>query len=326
MTEWIDIVVRGADQIWVTVLAAWAAAQPSLEVATSWLANPWSRALGLFVIVLLTIVAIALVYSGNLQNAEIGPVSIRPHTTTRASLSGVIMPKDLNVPFSMDGVSADVSVIYVYHDARNRRRSVKLLTHEMRLLVQPGRLSPVQNTIYGFEVPDVPQESVCYPNFTIDEAPTEVGKTADRAPEYVQVNKLLDRWTEDDNAVLISVPKAMHEEAARRRNDFIIDHVAAWEKARNGGFLTQGKARRLARERPNVIGSYYIKFQFKSNPWFVLFKHPDRDLKMTAWLTVLTSMFALLMDAWPKAPPPDLTIQPPVREAPNRVPRVPAPR
>jgi len=36
----------------------------------------------------------------------------------------------------------------------------------------------------------------------------------------------------------------------------------------------------------------------------VLTRHPDRDLKMTAWLTILTSMFALIMDWWPNGAPP----------------------
>jgi len=37
---------------------------------------------------------------------------------------------------------------------------------------------------------------------------------------------------------------------------------------------------------------------------FVLTRHPDRDLKMTAWLTILTSMFALIMDWWPQGSAP----------------------
>jgi hypothetical protein len=36
----------------------------------------------------------------------------------------------------------------------------------------------------------------------------------------------------------------------------------------------------------------------------VLTRHPDRDLKMTAWLTILTSMFALIMDWWPNGAQP----------------------
>jgi hypothetical protein len=43
--------------------------------------------------------------------------------------------------------------------------------------------------------------------------------------------------------------------------------------------------------------------QFSKNPWFVLFRHPNRDLKMTAWLTILTSFFAIAMDLWPVDPP-----------------------
>jgi hypothetical protein len=53
------------------------------------------------------------------------------------------------------------------------------------------------------------------------------------------------------------------------------------------------------RDRANAFGSYYLKMQFSKRPDFVLFKHPNKELKMTAWLTVLTSVFSLAMDLWP---------------------------
>lgn len=278
-------------------LGIWGAAN---AFAVAILADPLWRLLGLSLVVAVTIWAIAQIYSGDLQNSERGPIAVRPHVTTRANHGGIVMPRDLGVPFNMDGVNAGVTFLYVYDDARGKRRKVKLTSRDLTLSIQPYRLGKVQNIIYGHEVPDVPQESVCYPQFNLDAAPETIGKTAERAPQYVEENKLQEVWTDDDNAVLISVPKALHEELDAQRTAFITDHVAAWEKARDRGFFGRGRMRRLARRRPNVIGSYYLQFKFKADPLFVLFRHPDRDLKMTAWLTVLTSAFALLMDAWPK--------------------------
>jgi hypothetical protein len=46
---------------------------------------------------------------------------------------------------------------------------------------------------------------------------------------------------------------------------------------------------------PEAIGATYLaRIHFPSNPMFLLFQHPDREVKATGWLTLLTSAFALL--------------------------------
>jgi hypothetical protein len=45
---------------------------------------------------------------------------------------------------------------------------------------------------------------------------------------------------------------------------------------------------------PSRIG-LLVKFHFPIDPYFLLYKHPDTNVKTTAWLTVLTSVFALFM-------------------------------
>ncbi len=45
---------------------------------------------------------------------------------------------------------------------------------------------------------------------------------------------------------------------------------------------------------------YYVRFRFPRNRFVVLTTRPDRDRKMTAWLTVLTSLFAMLMEWRPQ--------------------------
>jgi hypothetical protein len=37
------------------------------------------------------------------------------------------------------------------------------------------------------------------------------------------------------------------------------------------------------------------KFHFPISPYFLLYKHPDTNIRSTAWLTVMTSIFALFM-------------------------------
>ena len=46
---------------------------------------------------------------------------------------------------------------------------------------------------------------------------------------------------------------------------------------------------------PEATGATYLaRVHFPSNPLFLLFQHPDREVKATGWLTLLTSFFALL--------------------------------
>ncbi len=46
---------------------------------------------------------------------------------------------------------------------------------------------------------------------------------------------------------------------------------------------------------PTPVPTRYIaRIHFPSNPLFLLFQHPDREVKATGWLTLLTSIFALL--------------------------------
>lgn len=116
-----------------------------------------------------------------------------------------------------------------------------------------------------------------------------------RARDYVALHKIVENWTEDDDAPLISFDGNVVDEIADSRRTFIVDAAAAVAKARARalGWFRGG----AARNRLNVVGSYYIKLEYPHNPWFVLTKHPDHDLKMAAWLTVLTTLFGFVMEA-----------------------------
>lgn len=85
------------------------------------LENPWTRSLALVVIVFLTIRVIAGIYSGDKQGAEIGPIAIRKHSSARLDEKTLCLPREL-MEMSMDAVSANVRILYVYTDATGRRR------------------------------------------------------------------------------------------------------------------------------------------------------------------------------------------------------------
>jgi hypothetical protein len=138
----------------------------------------------------------------------------------------------------------------------------------------------------------------------MDQPPESMPATPDRAQEYATLHNILDNWREDDDAFLVSLHADEHDLIRDAREQFIVETARKVADAREGNFIQRFLNRGVAKKRPNVVGSYFVKLEFSHNPWFVLTRHPDRELKMTAWLTVLTSAFALIMDAWPKAPPP----------------------
>ena len=264
--------------------------------------NPWTRTLALVVIVYFTIRVIASIYSGDKQGAELGPVAIRQHTSARFGRNTIRMPHQL-MPMTMDGVSAKCKIFYVYNDSRGRRR--KHLVHtigDANLSISPVALTPVQNMLFGQEVPEgVATQHVCFPPVDIQESTQPIPATPPEAREYVKLHKILENWTEDDTAARVSMSAEVKEEVAIGKVEFISTYAERLQKADRGwrwGF------KRMHENRPNVIGSYYLKFEFSHEPMFVLTRHPDRDLKMTAWLTILTSMFALIMDWWPQGSAP----------------------
>jgi len=295
--EWVD---RGLE---------WA--QPGIEWLRHWapvawtysmdfLADPWVRNIGLGVIVYVTIRVIASVYSGDMQNSDLGPLGLRPHAAQRLERDTILLPRIL-VPMNMEGVHADCRVFYTFTDARGKRRNVQVYcVRNARLAVSPVRLPRVATTVFGQEIPDVATEDVCFPPVDLDQAPAGVSATPDRALDYAAQYKVIENWTEDDEALLISVHRDVLDEIKEARREYIAEQADKVRKARGGGAVRRWMNRSVAKRRPNVVGSYYVRLEFSHEPWFVLTRHPDRDLKMTAWLTVLTSMFAVLMDVWPE--------------------------
>lgn len=286
------------------LLEGWLNALPAnwdawLALGGGVLANPWARTLALILIVYLTIRVIASIYSGDKQGAELGPVAIRAHTSAKFGRDTVRMPHAL-MPMAMDGVSARCKVFYVYNDTRGRRR--KHLVHTIpnaNLSVSPVNLPKVRDVIYGQEIPeDVATRHVCFPPVDVQEVTGEVPGTPETAVEYARLNRILDSWTEDDTAVWVSTSADVKDEISVGKIDFIASRANGIAKVERG-FFNRLYFRPRYENRPNCIGSYYLKFEFSHEPLFVLTRHPDRDLKMTAWLTILTSMFALIMDWWP---------------------------
>jgi hypothetical protein len=297
---------------WASVAAAWSG---QLVDGYGWfvaacgdIANTvWFRLFFYLVLVATTIWVIAQIYSGALQNAEIGPVAIRKHKGSPGSipLDRVVVHRDL-VDLSNDGVQARCTFYYVYEGYRGKRQHIPLATKQMQLGVSATKLSDkVLTIVRGNEIPDVKSEEVYWPALDPESAEPQLGEsTPASAQEYARKNRILERWTGDDNLQLISVHESLLADIMDARAEFITERVQKLRAAKTGSWFARLSRSKWARLRPGAVGNYYIKFQFSNDPLFVLRKHPDRDVRMTAWLTVLTSLFAMAMELFPLQPPP----------------------
>ena len=97
----------------------------------------------------------------------------------------------------------------------------------------------------------------------------------------------------------MSVPNSVRDLLIAERDAFITKMSNKVRRRKASPALFRLFDPNTADKRPGVIGYYYMKVSFDTSSWFVLFKHPDRELKMTAWLTVLTSFFGFLMGKMP---------------------------
>jgi hypothetical protein len=290
----------GLWQVQLALSEAWGLVGPWLQPL---LDNAWLRTGVLLAVVYVTIRAIAAVYGGDIQNSKLGPIAIRPHQNRSLARDDIKLPKAL-LPMSVDGVRATAEIYYVYSDSRGHRR--ERLVHKIAhgtINVAPTGLPPIQATYTGQEItPAIGglfTEDVLIPTPDLETPGDTILATPERVAEYVVERKVLEGWTEDDAATRISLHRDQIEMLASAREEFLVNAAQKLRKARNDGFWGRLAVRRLARQRPSVVGSYYVKFRLSRSPFFILTRHPDRDLKMTAWLTVLTSLFAMLMEAWP---------------------------
>lgn len=263
----------------------------------AFIANPWVRAVSLILIVYAIIRIIASVSAGRVNGAELGPVAIRPHVSARYADRAVVLPTSL-MPMSADGIATDVKVFYVYTDAtgRRRRRVVKTI-RKANLSVSPMKLRGVSNQIDGSEIPSISREFLCFP-LEVEESLSSTAPQPDNAIEYAKLHKLAEQWTVDDFAIRIALSTNVIAEVVESRIQIFQRHAERMQRAKASGSTHRAYAR-LHRERPGAQGSYYVRLELSRSPFYILTRHPDRELKMTAWVTLLTCLFAQIMDAWP---------------------------
>lgn len=242
----------------------------------SWLGiNPTGqdaiKAIMLVVFALAILMVLGDIYRGEIQ-----------HTFHRIRLIGnpardvtykncIQLPKRMISP-TLDDVYSNILLYYRYRDHRGRLRTRRLTTYRARFHVRttfPAAAAPDREADHSYsedekillakELPDIeiPGRQV-----------SEIVAMARSRVDYV--NELWDsRMAHADN---------IYSKLTRSR----------WQRFIRGGI----KPDQL--REPEKVG-LVVKFHFPIDPYFLLYKHPESNVRSTAWLTVLTSLFAIFM-------------------------------
>lgn len=258
------------------------------------------------ILVWVTLKVIARVYSGNVQNTPLGPIALRAHDGGPPNRTQRIWAPKATLPTSMNGLHANCTFLYAYDDADGERRYIKLKASDRKsrrrwmrsflFEIRDRRYAPNGDEALGREaIDDVQSRDVLLQNpDLIQDTPPESGAaTPELAADWINAQPQRDFQT--TGTEIVSIPDGLRTTLKSAREQYIqrmAGRVAKWRKSP----IKFGDG---ARQRPGVIGYYYLKVSFETSTWFVLFHHPDRDLKMTAWLTVLTSFFGFMMGKLP---------------------------
>jgi hypothetical protein len=272
------------------------AGQPSDYVpgAEHW---PIIRTLVLVLFIPGTLFTILLLYGGNVQNKNIGPLALRGLSNIQGTLQA---PRTI-VTSDLDAKKVRCTFHLQFLDRKGRPRMVQLARRTkfaFKLRALNKRHSLEGSDIVGFW--NMPNWSELHDALTEYEVPFEV-----------EDNNLLMRDVLDDPAIKQLLPKPPQGEvismpiddwrviAQSHKNELLMrlktfgQFRRKWDKRRR----TEGPDHKFAnaaayRNLPDLAqnANIYMRMHFSANP----LTHPDAQVKTTAWLTVLTSLFALL--------------------------------
>lgn len=302
--EWLGAMAPRA-----AIAQTWASAAGGIFLE---IVEPWPVQFSIVaLLVWLTLKVMSRVYTGDLQNTLIGPIAIRSHGATASGKLQKISAPKVTLPQTMNGQHAKCQFYYVYDDADGEQI-------EVRLREPKRRRKPKRAGQYLFDVrdrrfnrndapfvlgredvgPDVATSDIHVHNPDGDGGNSEQGAaTPEKVTDWLALQKARD--LDATGTEIVSVPDTTLEFVGNARAEYIADRAAAIAARRAKRAPLRWFDPNTADKRPAVVGAYYIKLSFETGTWFVLFEHPDRELKMTAWLTVLTSFFGFLIGKMP---------------------------
>lgn len=255
------------------------------------------RIVALTAFILGMVMVVALLYSGEVQNSEKGPISLIAKSTLNDEAFQAIDPIVTN---NLDGKKAVCTFYLSYLDRDQRPKRRRL--HRARLEFKKLNRSPSReeaSTLVGYWNPTRHEELQNAleqagivpdaPNLFAEQPPLEQG-------QHTFVDQYFSREIAETRTVAVSNKTLAAVGAAHSK--FLKDEfakIARLPRDKHGHRSLEGKS--VYKNLPNLSedGHYFVEMKFSILPWFVLSEHPDGQVKTTAWLTVLTSLFAMFM-------------------------------
>lgn len=268
--------------------AVWSSLQ-ALLAEYSWV----SRLIALTAFILLMVTVVAWLYSGEIQNTEIGPLAIRgSDSVDRGQFFG---PKPV-VANNIDGKRA-LCTFWIKYTTRGGRQVHRRIWEGRLRFGQVGRrYTFAPGDLIGFW--NQPRHD------TIQACLMKAGLPADPPSMFAERTEPFDirAWIKDVDYEVASLSKEEFEAIRRSHAAVIESAISEYEgrKVRAAGNERRTRAlheSRFYKAMPDLSqdARVYMRMRFDIHPWYALTKHPDREVKTTAWLTVLTSVFAMLM-------------------------------
>jgi hypothetical protein len=248
---------------------------------------PITRTAILVLFIALTLIAILLLYGGNLQNSNIGPITLRSRGNAHDTLFQA--PRKIVTP-ALETKTIKCSFHFKYVDRRGRPRVARLgKTMKFKLDALNKRLAWARADIFGFWN-QRHGESIhtTFVESGVPFAPADTHLFVHHPPSDDTLKAMIAEEGE-----IVGVSQGIWNSLADSHRDIIRKRLREFQRMQ-----------RRRRDRPNFettraylelpdfdqAANIYVRFHFSANP----LSHPDPQVKTTAWLTVLTSMFALL--------------------------------
>lgn len=227
----------------------------------------------LTVFVLVILIILGDVYRGEIQNT-FHRVRVIPHRARDAASSPALrealqLPKYMVEP-TLDGIYSNALFYYRYRDHLGRLKTKPLHTYRVQLRV---RTAYPEATAAGHE--------------NLHKYDEEERSALEKERPYSDSNRPVSEIVSLAASRAHYLKEAMDSKMKDAFNTWSRLERTSWRR-----WLAGVKAEHL--KEPEIVG-IVMKFHFPINPYFLLYKHPDTNVRSTAWLTVLTSVFALFM-------------------------------
>jgi hypothetical protein len=255
---------------------AWLGIHPSTQ--------DFAKAIILVIFVLIILMIVGDVYRGEIQNRffqiRLIPTPKRDGPRLRQDAN----PKDVKrlvrrerdealhvpnrmLPITLDKIFSNSTIFLRYRDLNGNLRTKKLYS--------------------------------CRVKFKVKVAAFPYTMAGARAADHQYTEDERDFFTSEDEPTIVSMAKSRVDYLYEEEEGLIDKHVARlrrrYKSVQGSKFhRALGEAHLGQFREPEVVG-LVMRFNFPIDPYFLLYKHPDTNVKTTAWLTVLTSVFALFM-------------------------------